>query len=192
MIDRELKRSLGQMMKGVQIVTSTHDGLTRGYCSHWVTQISFEEPIVMASVSPKHDTHAVIEASGWFCVSNLAGDQVDVGQYFSYPGRKFNYIADEYLTEIDGNPVVDNCISWFRVEITDKLDLDIDHDLFVGRISQFGEGRLGESPLLYSSRLGWRISGGKARQPGDSIRDRLLERLDGAGGTNDASGVTEI
>ena len=86
-------------MKGVQVVASKNDeGLTRAYCSHWVMQVSFEEPIMLASISPKHDTHAVIEQSGWFTVSNLAADQVDIGQYFSYPGRKFKYIAPEYLT----------------------------------------------------------------------------------------------
>ena len=178
MIDRELKRCLGQMMKGVQVVASAHDGLTRAYCSHWVMQISFEEPIVLASISPKHDTHAVIEQSGWFTVSNLAADQVDVGQYFSYPGRKFNHIATEYLTEHDGNPHVVDCISWIRCEVTQKLDVDIDHDLFVARITDFGEGRIGEPPLLYSSRLGWSKSGEKARETGDSVRDRLLARLE--------------
>jgi len=39
------------------------------------------------------------------------------------------------------------------------------------------EGRLKEPPLLYSSRLGWRATGDKAREPGVSIRDALLERL---------------
>ena len=69
MIDPVIKRSLGQMIKGVEVVGSSHDGVTRAYCSHWVTQVSFEEPIVMASVSPKHDTFPLIEASGRFAVS---------------------------------------------------------------------------------------------------------------------------
>src|SRR6201747_1015135 len=113
MIDQTIKRSLGQMMKGVQLVGATHDGVTRASCSHWVCQVSFEEPIVMASVSPKHDTHPLIAASGEFSVSILAGDQVDVGQYFSYPGRKFRYLADEYLDVIPGTslPFVRNCIA---------------------------------------------------------------------------------
>ena len=51
MIDRELKRTLGQMMHGVQVVGAAHDGVVRAYCSHWVSQVSFEEPIVLASVS---------------------------------------------------------------------------------------------------------------------------------------------
>jgi flavin reductase (DIM6/NTAB) family NADH-FMN oxidoreductase RutF len=180
-MDRDLKRCLGQMMKGVQVVATTHDGVTRAYCSHWVTQVSFEEPIMLASISPKHDTHALLEQSGWFTVSNLAGDQIDIGQYFSYPGRKFKHIADEYLVERDGVPVVDNCISWIKCEVIDKLDTSLDHDLFLARVTQFGEGRLGEDPLLYSSRHGWRVAGDKARQPGRSVRDELLQRLDDAG-----------
>ncbi len=186
MIDPTIKRSLGQMMKGVQIVGAHHDGVTRAYCSHWVSQVSFEEPVVMASVSPKHDTHPLMVASGRFSVSILAGDQVDVGQYFSYPGRKFRYIADEHLEPIAGDgpgsglPVVRNCIAWLACE-TFEVKPMIDHELFFARVVAVGANRLREAPLLYSSRLGWRIAGGSAREPGMSIRDTLLARLEAAG-----------
>jgi flavin reductase (DIM6/NTAB) family NADH-FMN oxidoreductase RutF len=182
MIDPTIKRCLGQMMKGVEVVGAHHDGVTRAYCSHWVTQVSFEEPIVMASVSPKHDTHALMVASGQFSVSILAGDQVGIGQYFSYPGRKFRYIADEYLEQMPGSdlPVVPNCIAWLRCEIFQQMPM-ADHDLFFARVVEVGPGRLKDPPLLYSSRLGWRITGDKAREPGTSIRDALLERLAAAG-----------
>jgi flavin reductase (DIM6/NTAB) family NADH-FMN oxidoreductase RutF len=186
MIDRELKRSLGQMMKGVEIVSAAHGGVTRAYCSHWVSQVSFEEPIVLASISPKHDTHPLLVASGRFAVSILAADQVDVGQYFSYPGRKFRHLAPEYLVETRGWWVVPESIAWLGCEVLgfagphDRTLSDgtvLDHDLVLARVIDVGEGRLREPPLLYSSRLGWRSAGGKARQPGDAIRDRLLERL---------------
>jgi 3-hydroxy-9,10-secoandrosta-1,3,5(10)-triene-9,17-dione monooxygenase reductase component len=203
-IDRDTKRCLGQMMKGVQVVGAAHDGLVRAYCSHWVCQISFEEPILLASVSPRHDTHPLIAASGRFAVSVLAGDQVDVGQYFSYPGRKFRHLADEYLELVDGLPVVRNCISWMACDVIGRqhavggiggfAETELDHELFFARVVAVGEGRLGEPPLLYSSRLGWRVTGEGAREPGVSIRDRLLERLaelgpiegdDGAGAGGD-------
>src|SRR6185436_2303730 len=120
MIDRDVKRSLGQMMKGVQVVGAHHDGVTRAYCSHWISQVSFEEPIVMASVSPKHDTHPLIAASGLLSVSILAADQVEAGQYFSYPGRRFRYMAPEYLEMVDGLPVVVDCVAWFRAEVFER------------------------------------------------------------------------
>ena len=182
MIDPTLKRSLGQMMKGVEVVGAAHEGVRRAYTSHWVTQVSFEEPIVMASVSPKHDTYPLMVASGQFAVSILAGDQVDVGQYFSYPGRKFRYIAAEYLDSFPGTdiPVVRNAIAWLRCEVFQQTTM-IDHELLFARVVEVVPGRLKEPPLLYSSRLGWRITGDKAREPGRSIRDELLDRLAAAG-----------
>jgi flavin reductase (DIM6/NTAB) family NADH-FMN oxidoreductase RutF len=177
MIDPKLKRALGQMAKGVEVVACRHDGVTRAYTSHWVTQVAFEEPIVMASVSPKHDTHPLIAAEGWFSVSVLAGDQVDAGQYFSYPGRKFRYLADEFLTESEtGVPYVRDCLAWFRADVFERKPM-ADHELFFARITEYGYGRLKEPPLIYSSRHGWRIAADKARPPGVSIRDSLLERL---------------
>jgi flavin reductase (DIM6/NTAB) family NADH-FMN oxidoreductase RutF len=187
MIDREIKRSLGQMMKGVQVVGAAHDGVVRAYCSHWVCQVSFEEPIVMASVSPKHDTYPLMRASGRFAVSILAGDQVAEGQYFSYPGRKFHHLAEEYLElNESGLPVVPGAIAWMECETFEVKEAWADrtrpdHHLFFARVVRVGEGRLKEPPLLYSSRLGWRVTGDKAREPGESVRDRLLERLAASG-----------
>ncbi len=126
------------MMKGVQVVGASHGGVTRAYCSHWVCQVSFDEPILMASVSPRHDTHPLIRDSGVFSVSVLAGDQVAEGQYFSYPGRKYRYLAPEYLTDFDGLPMVTDCIAALRCEVFEtKTAWDdgtgIDHDLFFAR-----------------------------------------------------------
>ncbi len=191
MIDRDLKRCLGQMMKGVQVVGAIHDGTTRAYTSHWVCQVSFEEPVLLASVSPKHDTHPLIVGSGRFAVSILAGDQIDPGQYFSYPGHKFRYVADEMIDEVDGWAVVPDAVAWLGCEVEDRISGRYDHDLFFARVVAFGEGRLGEPPLLYSSRLGWRVAGEAARAPGDSVRDRLTARVQavfGAGEDGPAGG----
>jgi flavin reductase (DIM6/NTAB) family NADH-FMN oxidoreductase RutF len=179
-IDRELKRALGQMVEGVQVVGASHGGLTRAYTSHWVTQVSFEEPIVMASVSPKHDTHPLIAGSSRFSVSILAGDQITEGQYFSYPGRRFRYAAPEYLEVVDGWPVVPDSIAWLGCEIEERITGRYDHDLFFARVVASGTGRIEEPPLVYSSRQGWRVASARAREKGESVRDRLLARLDDA------------
>jgi flavin reductase (DIM6/NTAB) family NADH-FMN oxidoreductase RutF len=187
-IDRTIKRSLGQMIKGVEVVGARHDGVARAYTSHWVTQVSFEEPIVMASVSPRHDTYPLMVASGEFSVSLLAADQITEGQYFSYPGRKFRHVAAEYLTEwpddAAGPPIVPNSIAWLRCRNFEQKTMS-DHQLLFAAVDDVLEGRLKEPPLLYSSRLGWRMTGDKAREPGVSIRDQLLERLAGLDAEDD-------
>jgi 3-hydroxy-9,10-secoandrosta-1,3,5(10)-triene-9,17-dione monooxygenase reductase component len=184
-IDRETKRSLGQMIKGVQVVAARHDGVTRAFTSHWVTQISFEEPIVLSSVSPKHDTYPLMVASGGFTVSLLAEDQVREGQYFSYPGRKFNYVAPEFIEhDAQDRPFVPNSIAWLMCETFDRIER-FDHDLFLAKVIDVREGRLGEPPLLYSARHGWRRTGDNARERGVSIRDELLARVEAAGSPSD-------
>jgi flavin reductase (DIM6/NTAB) family NADH-FMN oxidoreductase RutF len=188
-IDPEVKRALGQAAKAVEVVAATHDGVTRAYTSHWVTQVSFEEPIVMASVSPKHDTYPLMIASGAFTVSFLAGDQVHIGQYFSYPGRRFHRIATEYLEEVDGHPVVRDSLSWVHAEIFRTMTME-DHELLFARVVAHGYGRLRADPLVYSSRHGWRVASAKARAPGESPRDELLARLTAAG--YDAAGADDV
>lgn len=181
MIDRDVKRSLGQMIKGIEVVGAAHGGVRRAYTSHWVSQVSFEQPIVMASASPKHDTFPLMVASGEFSVSILAGDQIAEGQYFSYPGHKLRRVADEFLTgwpgDPGGPPVVPHAVAWLRCVVFDQHPME-DHELFFARVVDVVPGRLKEPPLLYSSRLGWRVTGERAREPGVSIRDQLLARAE--------------
>ncbi len=115
--------------------------------------------------------------SGKFAVSILAADQVMEGQYFSYPGRKFKYVGSEMIElNSEGLPIVPNSIAYLSCEVFDRIER-FDHDLFLANVVDVTEGRLGEPPLLYSARHGWRITGDKAREKGVSIRDQLLERV---------------
>lgn len=175
MIERNLKRAIGQMTYGVNVVAATDGTIVRAFTATWVQQVSFEEAVVAVSMSPKHDTYALAMATGELTVSLLAGDQIEQGQYFSYPGRRFKRFAD-YLTLVDGRPVVEGCVAWLHVPIEQQIEVR-DHVLLIGEVSEFGEGRLDEPALTYSSRKGWRIASVPARDPGVSIRDRLLEGL---------------
>lgn len=190
-IDPSIKRCLGQMAEGVQVVSAAHDDIVRAYTSHWVSQVSFAEPIVLASVSPKHDTWPLIEASGRFGVSLLAGDQVSEGQYFSYPGRRFDRLLSEYLTAVEGPAerrwwVVPGCIAWLGCEVLGTQsavgtpEIPLDHHLVFARVVAVGDGRIGEPALVYSSRQGWRVASERARAVGDSVRDELLARVEQA------------
>ena len=176
MIDRTLKRVIGQMTYGAYVVACRSGDVARAYTSTWTYQLSFEDPVVAISVSPKHDTYPLIEQEGWFTASILAGDQIEQAQYFSYPGHKFRYVGD-YLIDADGFPVVDGCIGWLRCRVEDSIEVR-DHRLFVAVVEAVGEGRLDAPALTYSSRKGWRIADTPARRHGESIRDRLLNMLD--------------
>lgn len=164
------------MTYGVNVVACTSGEVTRGYTSTWTYQLSFEEPVIGISISPKHDTFPLIEREGWFTVSLLAGDQIEPAQYFSYPGRRFKHIGD-YLDFHDGKPFVRQCVGWMLAEVVDRATVR-DHVLFVAEVTEVTEGRLKAPALTYSSRKGWRIAETAARKSGESVRDRLLEMLE--------------
>ncbi len=176
MIDRVLKRSLGQMTYGVNVVACRRAEIVRAYTSTWTYQVSFAEPLIATSASPKHDTYPLIESEGWFTVSLLAGDQIEPAQYFSYPAHKFRRVGD-YLAEAGGRPVVRNCIAWLYCEVLDRIEVR-DHTLFLAEVKEVGEGRLDQPALTYSSRKGWRIADSPARRQGESVRDRLLAMVE--------------
>jgi flavin reductase (DIM6/NTAB) family NADH-FMN oxidoreductase RutF len=184
-IDRDVKRCLGQMIKGIEVIGAAAGGVQRAFTTHWVSQVSFEEPIVMASVSPKHDTYPLMVAAGEFAVSILAADQIVAAQYFSYPGHRMHHVATELLApwpgDADGPPIVPDSVAHLRCATFERTRV-ADHELFLARVVDVAPGRLREPPLLYSSRLGWRATGDKAREPGAGIRDRLLAR----------AGVTDV
>ena len=82
--------------------------------------------------------------------------------------QRFAYLPDSKNRQRTGLKVMVS-------ETFDRLTM-ADHELFFARVVEVAPGRLKEPPLLYSSRLGWRVTGDKAREPGTSIRDQLLER----------------
>lgn len=179
MIDPDIKRSLGQMSYGVSVIASRSGDLVRAYTSTWTYQVSFTEPVIAISSSPKHDTYPLIVETGWFTTSLCAGDQIEPAQYFSYPGRRFRHLGD-YLEDVDGHPVLRDCIAWLYCEVFDRVEVR-DHTLFFAEVKKVGEGRLSEPPLVYSSRKGWRIADTPARTPGESVRDKLVRMVDEAG-----------
>ncbi len=88
-------------------------------------------------------------------------------------------MATEYLDEVDGLPGRPRLRSpGSSATVEDRITGRYDHDLFFARVTRLATGRLGEPPLLYSSRLGWRAAGGRVREPGGAVRDRLLARLE--------------
>ena len=89
---------------------------------------------------------------------------------------------DSLTIELDadsGLPIVPDSIAYLTCEVFDRIER-FDHDLFLANVTAVREGRLGEPPLLYSARHGWRVTGENAREKGVSIRDELLARLDDA------------
>src|ERR1019366_4950545 len=76
------KLALRAINYGLYVLAAVSDGEYGAAGVNWLTQTSFEPPLIAAAVKTDNDSHRLIEASGAFAVSVLADDQLDIGKAF--------------------------------------------------------------------------------------------------------------
>ena len=80
------KTALRMIPYGLYIITGeTKDGEAAASCINWVTQVSFEPPLVAVGIKADSNTHAVIAAAGAFALNVLGKGQNDKAYAFFKP-----------------------------------------------------------------------------------------------------------
>jgi flavin reductase (DIM6/NTAB) family NADH-FMN oxidoreductase RutF len=117
---------------------------------NWLTQASFEPPLVAAGVKTDNDSHRLIEASGVFAVNVLGKDQLDIGKAFfrtsTVEGDTINGYRFEPGPET-GCPLIVDLRYWFECRVTDTVKRG-DHTLFVAETIGAGVRDDSVLPLL--------------------------------------------
>jgi flavin reductase (DIM6/NTAB) family NADH-FMN oxidoreductase RutF len=155
-MDPQMKKvSLRAINYGLYVLTAT-DGEEYGAGGvNWLTQVSFEPPLVAAGVKADSGSAALIEKTGVFGVSVLADDQLDVGKVFfrstTREGNTLNGQAFEPGPET-GAPIITACPWWFECRVTDTVKRG-DHTVYVAEVVNAGvrDGADGQTPLLLRS-----------------------------------------
>ena len=149
------KLALRAVNYGLYVLTAT-DGNDYGAGGvNWLTQASFEPPLVAAGVKADSGSCAIIAKTGSFAVSVLADDQLDVGKVFfrstSVEDGKLNG-QDFEAGPTTGNPLITACPWWFECRVTDTIERG-DHTVYVAEVVDAGvrDGAEGRTPLLLRS-----------------------------------------
>jgi flavin reductase (DIM6/NTAB) family NADH-FMN oxidoreductase RutF len=79
---QDKKVALRAITYGLYVVTASKDGEYAAGGVNWLTQVSFEPPLVAAGIKADSGVHAIVEATGKFAVNVLADDQLDIGKAF--------------------------------------------------------------------------------------------------------------
>ena len=116
-------------------VGAAGDGVTGGVTAAWVARVSLGPPRVAVSVAPERFTHGLIDASGFFTLSILKPDQVDVGRLFGLRSRRdVDKWAETAHVLLEGEaPALERCAARISCRVVDRLTTG-DHELFVGEI----------------------------------------------------------
>lgn len=153
-MDAEAKKTaLRAINYGLHILTAV-DGDDYGPAGvNWLSQASFEPPLVMVGIKADSDSHAVIERSGAFAISVLGEDQLDVGKAFfrttTVEGDTLNGFRFERGPET-GAPLLVDLPYWFECRVTDTVRRG-DHTVFVAEVVNAGVNDAAVTPLLLRS-----------------------------------------
>ncbi|MBI4970432.1 MAG: flavin reductase [Candidatus Omnitrophica bacterium] len=150
-------RALNDFCYGLYVLTSHRGNEVNGFTASWVSQVSFDPPLVMVAVENNRYTHAMIEESGVFVINVLRDDQENLAKHFLIPrwklGNKFQGIP--YRLGLTQSPILESASAFVECRVVAKHTPG-DHTLFVGEVIDAGpmnEGRplcVMDTPLSYS------------------------------------------
>ena len=148
-MDTALKKTVLRMFTyGLYAVTAKAGVETSMMTANWITQCSFDPPMVMLAV--EHDSHSlhVIEQSGGFAVNIYESGQRELaghlGMTFTKHPEKIKDIATR-PGPATGSPLLEPALGWVECKVVNRIPAG-DHVLFIAEVVEVGLNREG-TPL---------------------------------------------
>ena len=143
------KTALGMISHGLYLLTTNHEGRLNASSISWLSQSSFDPPLVMVAVKADTQTHRMIEASGQFAINLLDVDQTEMTQTFFRPALLEDNKLNGYVFEpgpTTGAPIFLDTPAWFECQITDVVKRG-DHTVVVAEVIEAGVRNPDATPL---------------------------------------------
>jgi len=132
MIDAWLE-AIGKMTYGIYVLTSFKGEVINGMIASWVSQISFEPPLIMVAVHPNRYSHHIIEQSGFFTLHILRKNQKNYLSRFKGPDPTSKFSSIEWTRGKTGCPVLTDCIAYMECKKVSSLKPG-NHTLYIGEV----------------------------------------------------------
>lgn len=137
-----LIEELKELTTGIYVLTARRDGIRHGMSSSWVTQVSGEPPLVMASVDRDHFSHRLIHATRRFGLSVVGRQSRSLEDFFYSSAAKAESNLDRFTT-VDapsGVPLLAEALVGFDCAVEQEIEAG-DHTLFVARVEWARRGQ---------------------------------------------------
>ncbi len=134
------KQALRLFTYGLYIGTAGHGDDVAAGTINWVSQASFQPPLVMAGVKADSHLHALIESTGQFAINVLSADQKGVAQDFFRPSQQDGQSLNGHAFEpgpATGSPLLTELPAWVECRVTDAVKRG-DHSVFVAEVIEAG------------------------------------------------------
>ena len=134
------KHALRMIPYGLYVLTSeARDGRVTAATVNWVTQASFDPPLVAVGVKADSSAHAIIKEVRSFALNVLTKGQQDQAFAFFKPvEREGDSVGGEPFTSGSvGAPILANASAFVECTLVDTLERG-DHSLFLGEVVNAG------------------------------------------------------
>jgi len=143
-MDAQIKKTALRMIPyGLYILTSeSKDGQVAAATINWVTQASFQPPLLAIGVKADSGAHEIIKETKTFALNILGKGQQDLAYtFFKTLERDGNSIGGEVFSIGKSNaPIFDNAAAYLECTLKDFIEHG-DHSIFIGEVIEAGVNR---------------------------------------------------
>ena len=152
------KKALRKIVHGVYVVGVKGKETLNAFTATWVSQVSFDPPLVMVGVRRDGLSFEMIQATRVFVVNFLGSSQKTVAQHFLKPahvsGNKLEGIP--HHVGKTGAPVLDEAIAFVECQVRNITE-DGDHAVVIGEVVEAGVHQ--DVDPLTLKETGWHYGG---------------------------------
>ena len=160
-MDPQIKKETLRLFNyGLLVVTATDGDAVAAGSINWLSQASFQPPLVMVAIKADSGLEAVIKRSRAFAVNVLASGQKDVASAFFRPTEVKDGQLNGYAFERGpqtGAPLLTDLPAWFEARVTDAVERG-DHTVYVAEVVDAGMRDSKVEPMLLRD-TGWAYGG---------------------------------
>lgn len=131
------KTVLRQFTYGLYAVTASHDGERGVFTANWLSQVSFEPPLVALSVEKDSATLELILGDGHFTICPLADGQRELAGNLGRPkaraGDKFSAYALKLVSTRRGTPALADALGFVECSLVSETSAG-DSVLLIGEV----------------------------------------------------------
>jgi flavin reductase (DIM6/NTAB) family NADH-FMN oxidoreductase RutF len=132
-MEKKWIQALGKLTYGIYVLTTFYEDEINGMIASWVSQVSYDPPLIMAAIHPHRYSHRLIEQSASFALNIVARNREEYLTRFKGddPRRKFDGIR--WITGKTGSPILKDCIAFADCTIKAVYNPG-NHTLYIGEI----------------------------------------------------------
>jgi len=124
---------LDKMTYGIYVLTTSYGEKMNGMIASWVSQVSYDPPMVMVAIHPNRYSYHLIRQSGYFALNVLARNQTDLLGRFKGPDPAAKFASIHWVRGKKGCPTLKECVAYMECEVKASYHPG-NHTLFIGEV----------------------------------------------------------